>query len=281
MPTDSPHRKMSACTAPSLSELLAGPLHFVKYVKQFSPVCPEHGRDYCRTLPDHKPPESLRRVAVQDLHKILLRNFFVIGVDGQKRPLQDPLPICCQQAVTRWRQHNEKPERECCLATWYLYNWNEGIAEGLRRPTYVFPLPQCCERALKRYQWWQKLQEKGNIQLSSDQRMSLIRALYDVRWAPYRKSDLDDFIRSVALIYRVAGGEIGEFVRHDGDAYSPFAVFLAHLRLFLPKHMRCRNPKDRQGRACARVRRIFSAMLARSYQPGAAGVGAWSLTAKH
>src|SRR5947209_1749928 len=106
MPAHSPPQNVSADTTPRLSELLEGPRHLAQYAKQFSTVCREHGTDYCRVCPDHKPPQSLRGVAVQDLHKFLCLNSYVIGFDGQKRVL-DPFPLCCQEAVAQWLQHRE------------------------------------------------------------------------------------------------------------------------------------------------------------------------------
>jgi predicted DNA-binding transcriptional regulator AlpA len=239
MPANSPHQDVY----PTLSELLAGPLHFAQYAKQFSTACREHGTDYCRALPDHEPPQSLRNVAVQDLHKA-----FVIGVDGKKRPLLDPMPICCQEAVTLWRQHREEPEHLCCRATVYIYNWNEEIAEGLR-PTSEDKLEPCCRAALIQWRWWKELEIKGHVTVGTGHRTPIIISLYHHAMEPRRDRRslaraLDDLLSCLPIDFEAAGGSASVFGQNHGPQTAPYAAFLGHIWHRLPPPPRRPNSAE-------------------------------------
>src|SRR5205085_10804246 len=124
------------------------------------------------------------------------------------RPLQDPLPICCQEAVTQWRQHHKEPARECCLAVVHLYNSNEEIAEGLR-PTSEDVLEPCCRAALIQWRWCQELEIKGHVTLGVGRRTTINISLY--RHAMEPRGDqrslaraLDDLLSSMMISFEDA-----------------------------------------------------------------------------
>ena len=221
---------------PDLGALLEGPAQFVIFARQFSTLCPEHGTHYKAALPGYEPPISPRTLPDAELHRILGPN-----------ATAEQLAACCRGAVREWRVWGaleESPRELCCRSAVETYKRREIYAKTLKKVPES-ALPPCCEAALQAYLWWQSLDNEGAINLTADQRLSIVRALYWVSHGVIRKDDLDQFIKVVAQIYVQAGGKISGFVRHGGSAHSSFAKFLAYLRSVLPEHLRCRDLRDR------------------------------------
>jgi hypothetical protein len=235
-------------------------LHFVQFTQQFSLACRVHGHDYCRVLPEHKPPKSLLGIPPHRLHTIITPKD------------TSPFPVCCQQAITTWKKQLKEPERECCLASVNLCNRHEAIAEGLR-PDQECNLAPCCKEALKQYRWWRELEEKGCVKLGASDRYSIVSTLYNYAIVPrkprekepreeHRKYQLslarnnDQLISSLAYRYVTAGGS-SDLSGRNYEVETPFAAFLTHIWPRLEGNLRLRSPAA----LVARARRVVEGFV--------------------
>jgi len=187
MSTRSASEQGSASSPPTLDELLAGPLHFVQFAKQFSPVCPKHElqvilqcceQAIVRWRVCHEQPEKdccLSAIRLYAASEASARVFAPIQ--------EDKLEPCCQAALVQQR--------------WWKELENKGrVTLG----------------AGHRYQLIISLYNHA-MEPKRDRR-SLVRAT-------------DDLLGALAFDYEAADGSVNISGQNHGPLTAPFAEFLA------------------------------------------------------